>query len=251
MSKKDLSKRHVFWLTLPLTLIFTYAGVEEGLLEVFQHLDFNINFVFNGIQIYYLIYFAYFLSFKKKYSFPIVLSLVTIVFLLLQMLQVALFNYDDEEYTELYSITLPFGLLVIIAVVGFYSLYKNIVEEEPREIKGATVNQVKSFWIQTSQGKKAFEYEEFQYACLISSLLRVKFKEQEIKTHISLKKLEELLSPDVVYFRLNKQFLSAKSGIRAFKSLKDGRLVVELIDGEEAFVSKNKAASFRKWIDEN
>lgn len=52
------------------------------------------------------------------------------------------------------------------------------------------------------------------------------------------------------FFRLNRQFLANVNAIRKFKPLTSGKIEVELVPaaGEAVLVSKDSAASFRKWI---
>ncbi len=52
------------------------------------------------------------------------------------------------------------------------------------------------------------------------------------------------------FFRLNRQFLANINSIRKFKPLANGKIEIELqpAAGETVNVSKESAASFRKWI---
>ena len=50
------------------------------------------------------------------------------------------------------------------------------------------------------------------------------------------------------FFRLNKQYMATYDAIVSYRSLKDGRLEVSLLDQELCYVSKNKAATLKQWL---
>jgi DNA-binding LytR/AlgR family response regulator len=65
----------------------------------------------------------------------------------------------------------------------------------------------------------------------------------------TLDRIDELLN-SAAFFRANKQFIVAKSSVKSITIWFDNRLLLTLDTDvpERVYVSKNKAAQFKKWI---
>lgn len=243
---KPISKRHIFWVSLVLTFLFTYAGVEISIWESFTYLAFNINFILNFVQIYFLIGLTYYLHFTKEFVLWKSIVIVLVVFYLLQLLQVSIIDYEVDDYTELYSITLPFGSLIIL----IFNFYYNLINKRSNTsfLNG---NMPEPLWLDTSAGRVKLFANAIKYAYLTDVHLEIHTESNLLKTFYSLKQLQELLDNENSFFRLNKQFLCQKNAISTFKPLSDGRLELTLFNNEKCTVSKNKASSFKKWLNES
>ncbi|MET2986189.1 LytTR family DNA-binding domain-containing protein [Aureibaculum conchae] len=241
---KPISKRHIIWATLVLTFLFTYAGVKESIWESFTDIGFNINFILNFVQIYLLIRLTYYLHFTKKSVLWKSIAISLGVFYLLQLLQVNIIDYEADDYTELYSITLPFGSLILL----IFNFYYNLINKKSNSLLDD--NTPEPIWLDTSTGRVKLFANTIKYAYLTDVYLEIHTESNLLKTFYSLKQLEELLSNENSFFRLNKQYLCQKNAISTFKPLSDGRLELTLFNNEKCIVSKNKASSFKKWINE-
>ncbi len=241
-----MSRWHIFPLTLILSLAFTYTGVEESLWMALAHPDFQINLFLNTLEIWGLIYYAYHLHFRKNRSMGQALWRTLLLFYLLQLLRAVIIEYEPEDYTELWSIVIPFGTILIFAFNYFYHLRKQM-----DQVKQSAVLPEPShspLWLETTSGKVQIDPSNILYADLQPNYLELITPDKTFKGFLSLKKLEEELRPYSTFFRLNKQSLCHAQAVQSYRSLKDGRLEVTLSTGEIRVVSKNKASSFKKWI---
>ena len=253
--KTGLSKMHIIPGSLIFGLLFTYAGVEVPLWEVFFHVDFLIWFNINIVIVFGLWNLVYFLQFKKDLNliFNIFLSILALV--LWEFSASILFEYEPEDFTELFSITLPFGSALLVAFNIFYHLLKKLYHtqnnSETLNISTPTSsnsNDQENIWVNTLMGKTKIQEKEIRYVQLTEVGIAIKTNKDIIIGFNSLKSFEDLLVNQSQFFRLNKQYLSSKLGIISFKSLSDGRIQIRLIDDEKCLVSKNKAAAFRQWF---
>jgi len=243
--KPPLSKEHIFWTSLVIGLLFTYAGVEENLLEVFTHLDFIINFILNFIEVYLLMCLTYYLYFIRKLNFWIALLISLGVFYLIESLSYTLFDYDTDDITEFFSLTLPFGSLIILV----FNLIYHLLRRRPENME--TISHEVEIWFDTISGRTKVLEKNIQYAYLTETYLEIHTYEGILKAFYSLKQFENLLTDKSTFFRLNKQCLGQRKSVLSFKSLSDGRLEISLLGGHKSIVSKNKASSFKKWLDES
>lgn len=245
LDRPPITKWHIIWSSLLLTFAFTYAGVDESLWESFTDLAFNFNFLINFVQIYFLIWLSYYLHFVKKVSVLSALLIVFGTFLFLQLLQVWIIDYEEDDFTELYSITLPFGSVCLLAFNLYYHLLKKVGKNKTTEIE-----KINPLWLDTISGRVKIDENEMLYAFLTETYLEINLEESVHKTFQSLKQLEDLLADRSRFFRLNKKYLSRRDAILSYKSLSDGRLEITLPNDKKCIVSKNKASSFKKWLDE-
>jgi len=74
---------------------------------------------------------------------------------------------------------------------------------------------------------------------------------QRLRVDAALAELEASLDP-LAFFRLNRQFLACAASIVSFRPIGKGKLLVELnpkVRGE-VIVSQEKAAGFRRWLEQ-
>ena len=240
-----MSRRHILPLSLIIALAFTYTGVELSLWKALQHPIFLLNFFLNSLEVGTLIYFTHRLYVRKSYTFNAAVWRSLGMFYSIELLRYFLFDYEAEDYVELYSIVLPFGTLLLLALNYFYRLTYPFIEGKSELDEG---EEKAHFWIETSGGQVQFQAQDIVYAQLRAHYLELITPKGRHKCFISLKKLEELLPQKEAFFRLNKQSLCHFKAVRAYKSLKDGRLEIQLDVGAKPLVSKNKASAFKKWI---
>ena len=241
-----MSRWHIFPLTLILSLAFTYTGVEENLWLALTHPDFQINLFLNTLEIWGLIYYAHYLHVKKNKTFWQALWRSLLLFYLIQFLRAVIIEYEPEDYTELWSIVIPFGTILIFTFNYFYHLRKQMNQVQQSKLPPELIHS--PLWLETTSGKVQLAPNEILYADLLPNYLELITPDKTYKSFLSLKKLEEELSPYSSFFRLNKQSLCHAQAVQSYQSLKDGRLEVTLSTGEIRVVSKNKASSFKKWI---
>ena len=241
-----MSRWHIFPLTLILSLAFTYTGVEESLWLALAHPDFQINLFLNTLEIGGLIYYAYHLHFRKNRHIGQALWRTLLLFYLLQLLRAVIIEYEPEDYTELWSIVLPFGTILICAFNYFYYLRKQMDQVQQGKLPPESIHS--PLWLETTSGKVQIDPAHILYADLLPNYLELTTSDKTYKSFLSLKKLEEELSSYSAFFRLNKQSLCHAQAVQSYQSLKDGRLEVTLSTGEIRVVSKNKASSFKRWI---
>lgn len=242
----SLSKKHIIWVSLIIGFIFTYTGVDEQLFEVIKHLDFIANFILNFLQAYLLIGLSYHLHFSRKWAFWPALLVVLGTFYIIEMISYSIFEYDTEDVTELITSSLPFGSLIILGFNLIYHLIRN------QNLNGLEENQKETeIWFDTISGRIKVLEKNIRYAFLTDANLEIHTENSNLKAFYSLKQFEDLLTDKASFFRLNKQYLCRSTTISSFRSLPDGRLEVTLRDAEKCIVSKNKASSFKKWLDES
>lgn len=78
----------------------------------------------------------------------------------------------------------------------------------------------------------------------------VTFEKREYPVNLSLEKLKEQLHPDN-FFKINRQFIVNIDAIKRVHSYFNGKLKLEIkpSHGEDIIIGKDKAASFRRWMD--
>ena len=252
------SKKHIFYGAFLFAELFTYAGVEIPIWIVHTHLDYNLNFMINTLVIYGIWRWVYFLNFKAgtKLWINILLSLVALF--CWESFASVLFEYEAEDFAEMYSITFPFGTLLLVVFNYYYHLNKQGIEglrSEETDARGEGLANLKTevknnsnIWLDTVQGKTKLEEHAILYARLRDVGLTVKTQAMSHTSFYSLKQFEQMLSDKDRFYRLNKQYVASSRAIRSYKALKDGRLKVTLVDDEVCFVSKNKAARLKQWL---
>ena len=170
---KTPNKTHIIPFSLLFTIIFTYAGVEYPIWVVHTHLDYNINFVVNFLTIYWIFRFVYYLNFRKSGGlvFNILISLLVLV--LEEIASSILFEYDQEDFTEMYSITLPFGSLLLIVINVYYQLVKqNLIPENsptnPSQEQLPKILPIEEhlIWLDAAKGKEKVREVDIQFAHL-------------------------------------------------------------------------------------
>lgn len=241
--KEKLFEYHVIILTIVVTHIFTYANVDLPFLEVIQHEDYIVNLVLNGLQIYLLFKLSYFLAYKKQKSFLFSTIIGLLVFALVTAGSAYFLDYEPEDYTEMYTMTIPFGAIILIGVNLFYYYHKQL------KSKNSTPSlDERYFWIKTSSGRKKLFPSKFRYAMLDGGILKVFMEDGQIYSDISLSNLEESFEEIDGVLRFNRQSIGKKVAITSLKSKEDGRLELGLFDGAKILVSKNNAASMKKKL---
>ena len=241
-----LSKDHIPPLSFILSLAFTYTGESESLFFVFTHPVFLLNLLLNTIEVMLIGYFSYWLHFGKKFSFLQAIWRSLSLFLSLQLLRMVIIDYEPEDYIETYSIVLPFGTLVLLALNYFYFLHARQLDNVSPEERHS--DRAESFWLDTSSGQICIHPADIQFAHLSLHHLKIYTHREIYHSFISLKKLEGKLLQHPHFFRLNKQCLCHVQAIQHYKSMKDGRIEVHTLDQHSFMVSKNKASAFKKWI---
>lgn len=239
-----VSKKHIFWCSLVIGFIFTYVGVDENLLELITDFGFVISFILNVLQAYLLMLLAYHLNFSKKLNFWYALLVTLSIFYAYEFFSYLIFDYDTDDLTELYTSTLPFGTTLIFGFNLVYSLVN-------KPITGSSPEKENMIWLDTLTGRVKLEEDSISFAFLTEAYLEINTSQGTFKTFYSLKQLENLLIDKNSFFRLNKQYLCQKNSIKFYKPLPDGRLEIDISNHKKCVVSKNKASSFKKWIDES
>ena len=237
---------HIFPLSLILALAFTYTGVEVSLWVALSHPDFLVNLFLNMLEIYGIVHFTYRQYYRQNRSFRQVIWRSLLLLYLIEFLRIPIFEYEPEDFTELWSIVIPFGTILVFTFNYFYHLLKQM-EQTHVKLPSSPVRSF-SFWLETLNGKVQLDPSTILYADLCPSYVKLVTFEESYKSFTSLKRIEEEISPHVPIFRLNKQTLCHAQAIQSFRSLKDGRLEVSLPTGETRLVSKNKASSFKRWL---
>ena len=244
--KVPLSRKHIFWTSIVIGMLFTYTGVEEPFFQVIGHLDFIITFIVNSIQAFLLIYLIYWLHLNKKIGIWLAILISLGLFYCIEFIAYQLSAYEQEDITELLTNTLPFGSLIILAFNFYYHLIR---KQQKSQIQVKETKAV--IWLDTISGRVQLMENTILYAFLTDTNLEINTKDATHKTFYSLKQLEDLLVEKAQFFRLNKQFLSRRDAILSYKSLSDGRIEISLSNERSCIVSKNKASSFKKWLDES
>ena len=122
--------------------------------------------------------------------------------MLIELFRLLIFDYEPEDYVELYSITLPFGTILLVAFNYFYALHARSPQEKAETLPSNKPEDTSQFWIETSGGQVQFLPQEILFARLEPNYLTLTTQKGEYKCFISLKKLEELLESCRALFSL-------------------------------------------------
>lgn len=246
------SKQHIWIVAILISLAFTYAGVDESLVVCLTELDFLLNLVINTCFGLFYFHISHTLHFKKRFPLQKAVIIVLSAFYLSEFIQFSIFDYDAVDVVEFYSITLPFGSIIILVVNVIYSL----IAKQGQEQSQSPTLQIHPFpehimWVDSSRGRIRLAEHNILFASLTDTHLEIQTCETKINVFYSLKRLSEMLQQKHEFFRLNKKCLCSRQSISSYRTLSDGRLEVVLRTGKKSVVSKNKASSLKKWLKES
>ncbi len=109
----------------------------------------------------------------------------------------------------------------------------------------------KRFLIQSKEDFFQLPVEQIAYFHSVQKItLAVTFEQRQYPVNFSLEKLKEQLDPDI-FFKVNRQIIININAIQKIHSYFLGKLVISTkpAHAEEIIVGKDKAASFKRWLD--
>lgn len=152
----------------------------------------------------------------------------------------------------------PEELAAAFAKFSHYSqtfLKKRNEAVEPRELlamlQNAETRYRKRFLIQVNQDFHQIPVEEIAFFHSMQKItFAVTFDQKSYGLKFSLERLVEQLDPDQ-FFKVNRQFIINLNAIKNIQTYFQGKLVIkaEPAHDEAIIVGKDKAASFKRWLD--
>jgi DNA-binding LytR/AlgR family response regulator len=118
-------------------------------------------------------------------------------------------------------------------------------------IKNAEPDYRKRFLIQSDEDYFQLPVEQIAYFHSVQKItLAVTFEQRKYPVNFSLENLKEQLDPEL-FFKVNRQFTININAIKKIHSYFQGKLVINTkpAHSEEIIVGKDKAASFKRWLD--
>ena len=119
-------------------------------------------------------------------------------------------------------------------------------------IKNSLPEYRKRFLIRSDESWFQVPVEEIAYFYSLQKItFAVTFRKKEYPVDFSLENLKEQLDPDL-FFKINRQFIVNLNAIYRVHSWFQGKLVLELNPApeEKPVVGKDKAAVFKRWMDQ-
>jgi len=259
--------------TVITTVCLTFIGTDHSLSEILSDRIIFKKLSLNGLTVLIgwlgvrqiIFFFDYRLPWKVKNQqrrwltqLPITLIFITSIFLL-QLYSRTLFIPEWKLFPKtVWSVDFPLSLLFGLSFNFIY--YHWWMQNQRQMVEKATIEQQQSTniisrgsqSISVKKGRKtilipndkiayAFRVEEFNYLVAQNG--------EKYLLDVSLNALEKELST-MNFFRLNRQLLAHRNAIKAFQILPNRHLQVELQPelNSNLLINKNKAASFKKWI---
>lgn len=170
-----------------------------------------------------------------------------------------IFTTYDEKYSikafDVNSIAYllkPVGLTSLISAIEKYKLLQGIRMEQIEKQVPYDNSYRKRFLVQSGNSMLPIAVNDVAYFRVHDSrylLVVTKDKSQYLVSN-KLELLEQRLDPEK-FFRINRQFIIHIEAINEIKSSDNGKLRIELIyaSKEELIVSKEKASSFKNWLE--
>lgn len=118
-------------------------------------------------------------------------------------------------------------------------------------IKNAESNYRKRFLIQSGESFFQLQAEDVAYFYSMERItFAVTFEKREYPIDFSLESLKEQLNPEL-FFKINRQLIVNINAIIRIHSYFQGKLSLEIkpVHSEQIIVGKDKAASFKRWLD--
>lgn len=125
-----------------------------------------------------------------------------------------------------------------------YSEIASIISSEKKEYR-------KRFLIQSNEAFSYLDVNDIAYFYSLQGItFGVTFSKREYPLNFSLESLKEQLNPDT-FFKANRQFIINLNSIKKIHMYFQGKLKIETIPAhsEDIIVGKDKAASFKRWLD--
>lgn len=118
-------------------------------------------------------------------------------------------------------------------------------------IKNAEPDYRKRFLIQSDEVFFQLPVEQVAYFHSMQKItFAVTFEQRKYPLNFSLENLKEQLNPEL-FFKVNRQFIININAIKKIHSYFQGKLVIDTkpAHSEQIIVGKDKAASFKRWLD--
>ena len=249
--------RKYFRTGLLLLTAYFFLGVSEGSFLFFDNVrDTSLNFLFTLICVFSnwaLFKWLYRQSadWNEKYAIKGLGSLLQVTFLMaytiaLNWIYIELIWQEKLSNTAFFPVVLPLALLLFLAWTLGYPFLVSL-NEGPDQ---------KAEMIEAKKGRQVVfcALDETLGFVVENKVVFLLHKNgQRLLMEKTLTELEEELTI-AGFFRANRQILISPKAVEAYKVVENDRLEVQLIkalNGQICFVSRYKAAAFRKWLNDH
>ena len=227
-----------------LALIFYHAGdpefisVDIAWSEYLKEIGFVFLFIFLMWQLIRISVRHWGLSWVQ------VLGITFVGIFAQQILGELIINWELDTL-KFFTVDIPFGL---VTASGIYTYYKGRIAPESINLPPSQVPKA-SLLLPSVKGKVQVEEAAIHLVQLDThKTLIYTHKQDPIPVFISLQGIWDSLSNKEGFYKLNRRAFARKEAIEGYKCLHDKRLMV-IVNGIEFVVSKNKAASFKRWLE--